>query len=156
MIHVVTYVFVMTAGSTIFAKFWIETTNMSAKDVAKQIERTGMQIPGFRKNPVVLEDSREIHPSRYPVFRGLRGPSCRRCGSTRNRWKCHWYRSSSCGRNYSPNIRANTERASHGDASCIERLLRGRVRQNGLLLAEPYLWPHVTLIYGMAVGRMLR
>ncbi|MEC9200417.1 MAG: hypothetical protein VYA79_02750, partial [Candidatus Thermoplasmatota archaeon] len=50
MIHVVTYVFVMTAGSTIFAKFWIETTNMSAKDVAKQIERTGMQIPGFRKN----------------------------------------------------------------------------------------------------------
>ena len=41
--------FVMTAGSTIFAKFWIETTNMGAKDVAKQIERTGMQIPGFRK-----------------------------------------------------------------------------------------------------------
>ena len=55
MINVLTYVFVMTAGSTIFAKFWIETTNMSAKDVAKQIERTGMQIPGFRKNPVVLE-----------------------------------------------------------------------------------------------------
>ena len=55
MIHVFTYVFFMTAGSTIFAKFWIETTNMGAKDVAKQIERTGMQIPGFRKNPVVLE-----------------------------------------------------------------------------------------------------
>ena len=55
MVHVVVYVFVMTAGSTVFAKFWIETTNMGAKDVAKQIERTGMQIPGFRKNPVVLE-----------------------------------------------------------------------------------------------------
>ena len=55
MIHVVVYVFFMTAGSTVFAKFWIETTNMGAKDVAKQIERTGMQIPGFRKNPVVLE-----------------------------------------------------------------------------------------------------
>ena len=55
MIHVFTYVFFMTAGSTVFAKFWIETTNMGAKDVAKQIERTGMQIPGFRKNPVVLE-----------------------------------------------------------------------------------------------------
>ena len=55
MVHVVVYVFVMTAGSTVFAKFWIETTNMGAKDVAKQIERTGMQIPGFRKKPVVLE-----------------------------------------------------------------------------------------------------
>ena len=55
MLHVFTYVFVMTLGSMVFAKFWIETTNMSAKDVAKQIERTGMQIPGFRKNPVVLE-----------------------------------------------------------------------------------------------------
>ena len=38
MIHVVTYVFVMTAGSTIFAKFWIETTNMSAKDVASKLK----------------------------------------------------------------------------------------------------------------------
>ncbi len=54
-LHVITYVTVMTLGSMMFAKFWIETTNMGAKDVAKQIERTGMQIPGFRKNPVVLE-----------------------------------------------------------------------------------------------------
>jgi len=57
MVHVFVYVFFMTAGSTVFAKFWIETTNMGTKDVAKQIERTGMQIPGFRKNPVVLSAS---------------------------------------------------------------------------------------------------
>ena len=55
MLHVLIYVSVMTVGSMVFAKFWIETTNMGAKDVAKQIERTGMQIPGFRKNPIVLE-----------------------------------------------------------------------------------------------------
>ena len=54
-LHVITYVTVMTLGSMVFAKFWIETTNMGAKDVAKQIENTGMQIPGFRKNPKVLE-----------------------------------------------------------------------------------------------------
>ncbi|MAE97889.1 MAG: preprotein translocase subunit SecY [Euryarchaeota archaeon] len=70
MIHVVTYVFVMTAGSTIFAKFWIETTNMSAKDVAKQIERTGMQIPGFRKNPVVLERILERYIPPVTLFSG--------------------------------------------------------------------------------------
>ena len=54
-LHVITYVTVMTLGSMMFAKFWIETTNMGPKDVAKQIENTGMQIPGFRKNPKVLE-----------------------------------------------------------------------------------------------------
>ena len=55
MLHVVVYVTFMTLGSMMFAKFWIETTNMGPKDVAKQIENTGMQIPGFRKNPKVLE-----------------------------------------------------------------------------------------------------
>ena len=70
MVHVVVYVFVMTAGSTVFAKFWIETTNMGAKDVAKQIERTGMQIPGFRKNPVVLERILERYIPPVTLFSG--------------------------------------------------------------------------------------
>ena len=70
MVHVVVYVFIMTAGSTVFAKFWIETTNMGAKDVAKQIERTGMQIPGFRKNPVVLERILERYIPPVTLFSG--------------------------------------------------------------------------------------
>ena len=70
MVHVIVYVFVMTAGSTVFAKFWIETTNMGAKDVAKQIERTGMQIPGFRKNPVVLERILERYIPPVTLFSG--------------------------------------------------------------------------------------
>ena len=70
MTHVFVYVFFMTAGSTVFAKFWIETTNMGAKDVAKQIERTGMQIPGFRKNPVVLERILERYIPPVTLFSG--------------------------------------------------------------------------------------
>ncbi len=70
MVHVFTYVFFMTAGSTVFAKFWIETTNMGSKDVAKQIERTGMQIPGFRKNPVVLERILERYIPPVTIFSG--------------------------------------------------------------------------------------
>ena len=70
MVHVFVYVFFMTAGSTVFAKFWIETTNMGAKDVAKQIERTGMQIPGFRKNPVVLERILERYIPPVTLFSG--------------------------------------------------------------------------------------
>ena len=65
--HVIFYVTLMTIGSMVFAKFWIDTTNMGSKDVAKQIERTGMQIPGFRKNPLVLERilERYIPPVTY-------------------------------------------------------------------------------------------
>jgi len=38
----------------LFAKFWIETTNMGPEAVASQIESSGMQIPGFRRDPRVL------------------------------------------------------------------------------------------------------
>ena len=70
MIHVSAYVIVMTIGSMVFAKFWIETTNMSAKDVAKNIERTGMQIPGFRKNPKVVEQILERYIPPVTLFSG--------------------------------------------------------------------------------------
>jgi len=70
MIHIVAYVIVMTVGSMVFAKFWIETTNMGPKDVAKQIERTGMQIPGFRKNPKVLEQILERYIPPVTLFSG--------------------------------------------------------------------------------------
>ncbi len=38
-----------------FARFWIATTNMGADSVAKQIQSSGMQIPGFRRDPAILE-----------------------------------------------------------------------------------------------------
>lgn len=69
-IHVIAYVTFMTLGSMMFAKFWIETTNMGPKDVAKQIERTGMQIPGFRKNPLVLEKILERYIPPVTLFSG--------------------------------------------------------------------------------------
>ncbi len=53
-IKVVIYCFVMIFGSILFAKFWIETTNMGPRDVAKQIQSSGMVIPGFRRDPRVL------------------------------------------------------------------------------------------------------
>ena len=68
--HVVFYVTLMTVGSMVFAKFWIDTTNMGSKDVAKQIERTGMQIPGFRKNPLVLERILERYIPSVTYFSG--------------------------------------------------------------------------------------
>lgn len=52
--HVLVYFGVMVIGSILFAKFWIETTNMGPEAVAKQIQSSGMQIPGFRRDPRVL------------------------------------------------------------------------------------------------------
>jgi preprotein translocase subunit SecY len=52
--HVVIYFSVMVIGSIIFARFWIQTTNMGPEAVARQIEASGMQIPGFRREPRVL------------------------------------------------------------------------------------------------------
>ena len=55
MIRVIAYLAVMIIGSIIFARFWISTTNMGPEAVAKQIESSGLQIPGFRRDPRVLK-----------------------------------------------------------------------------------------------------
>lgn len=55
LIKVLTFFSVMVLGSIVFAKFWIMTTNMGPEAVAKQIESSGLQIPGFRRDPRVLK-----------------------------------------------------------------------------------------------------
>lgn len=55
LVHLFVYVGVMIGGSIVFAKFWIMTTNMGPEAVAEQIESSGMQIPGFRRDPRVLQ-----------------------------------------------------------------------------------------------------
>ena len=53
--HVAIYFTVMVMGSILFAKFWVDTTNLGPESVANQIQRSGMQIPGFRRDPRVLK-----------------------------------------------------------------------------------------------------
>lgn len=53
--HVMIYLSVMVIGSIMFAKFWVETTNLGSESVAKNIMRSGMQIPGFRRDPRILK-----------------------------------------------------------------------------------------------------
>ena len=54
LVHVIVYLLVMIGGSIMFARFWIMTTNMGPESVAEQIESSGMQIPGFRRDPKIL------------------------------------------------------------------------------------------------------
>jgi preprotein translocase subunit SecY len=70
LLHVMVYFSVMVVGSILFAKFWIQTTNMGPEAVARQIEASGMQIPGFRREPRVL---RRVLERYIPVITVISG-----------------------------------------------------------------------------------
>ncbi|MHB1493420.1 MAG: preprotein translocase subunit SecY [Thermoplasmataceae archaeon] len=69
-VHIIVFLGFMIIASTIFAKFWIETTNMGAASVAKQIMAQGMQIPGFRRDPKVLEKVLQKYIPAITIFSG--------------------------------------------------------------------------------------
>lgn len=50
-----TYILFMVGGAVIFSIFWVQTSGMDAKSQAKQILASGLQMPGFRRDPRVLE-----------------------------------------------------------------------------------------------------
>jgi preprotein translocase subunit SecY len=70
LLHIIIYMGIMVFGSIVFAKFWIETTNMGAESVAKQIQGSGMQIPGFRRDPRIVEKVLERYIPTVTVFSG--------------------------------------------------------------------------------------
>jgi len=60
----------MVIGGAIFALFWINTTGMGAKDVASQIHRSGMQIPGHRRSPATIERLMEGYIPKITIMGG--------------------------------------------------------------------------------------
>jgi preprotein translocase subunit SecY len=70
LLHVLIFFCVLVGGSILFAKFWIQTTNMGPEAVARQIEASGMQIPGFRREPRVL---RRVLERYIPVITVISG-----------------------------------------------------------------------------------
>lgn len=61
---------VLILGGIVFAIFWVQTANMGPKDVARQIQRSGMQIPGFRRNPAVIEKVMKRYIPKVTVIGG--------------------------------------------------------------------------------------
>ncbi len=53
--RLITYSLVMVAGAMIFSIFWVQTAGMDSASVAKQIQSTGLQIPGYRRDIRVIE-----------------------------------------------------------------------------------------------------
>lgn len=64
-------IFVVVVGGAIFALFWIKTAGMDSKDVARQIQLSGMSIPGYRRNPQVLEKYLDRYIPRVTVIGGV-------------------------------------------------------------------------------------
>lgn len=61
----------MVIGGAIFALFWIKTAGLDSKDVARQIQLSGMSIPGYRRNPQVLEKYLDRYIPRVTVIGGI-------------------------------------------------------------------------------------
>ncbi len=54
-VRAIGYVSLMIIGSIIFSVIWVHTAGLDAKTVAKRLHDSGLQIPGFRKDPRILE-----------------------------------------------------------------------------------------------------
>ncbi|MHC1585269.1 MAG: preprotein translocase subunit SecY, partial [Candidatus Syntropharchaeia archaeon] len=60
----------MVIGGMIFAVFWIYTTGMGPKDVARQIHRSGLQIPGYRRSIGSIEKVMERYIPKVTIIGG--------------------------------------------------------------------------------------
>jgi len=60
----------MVIGGGIFAIFWVETADMGPEATARQIQNSGMQIPGFRQNVGVIEKVMERYIPQVTVIGG--------------------------------------------------------------------------------------
>ncbi|MGA3020841.1 MAG: preprotein translocase subunit SecY [Candidatus Micrarchaeales archaeon] len=55
-VHIIIYTLVLVFLAVIFGRFWIEMTGQNPKSVAEQLGDVGWQIPGFRRDPRIVEN----------------------------------------------------------------------------------------------------
>lgn len=55
LLHAGVYLLFLMGGSVLFSWFWVQTSGMDARSQASHIMKSGLQIPGFRKDARVLE-----------------------------------------------------------------------------------------------------
>ena len=53
-IHAILYIIILTVACVVFGRFWIELGGQGPDKVASQLQRAGMYIPGFRRDPRVI------------------------------------------------------------------------------------------------------
>ncbi len=53
-VHALFYLIILTITCVIFGKFWVEMGNQGPEAIAGQLQKAGMSIPGFRRDPRVM------------------------------------------------------------------------------------------------------
>lgn len=71
MLRALVYVLIFVIGSTIFSIFWVSTSGMDSKTLAEQIESMGMSVPGFRRDPRIVEQVLERYIPTLAIISGL-------------------------------------------------------------------------------------
>ena len=54
-LNIIVYSIAMVVFCIVFGKFWVDMSNMDAKSVASQLQTVGLHVPGFRRDPRVIE-----------------------------------------------------------------------------------------------------
>ncbi len=70
-LRITTYLVILTGGAVVFSIFWISTSGMDSRSVAEQIEGMGMQLPGFRRDPRIVEQVLNRYIPTLAVISGL-------------------------------------------------------------------------------------
>ena len=70
-LRAVTYMLFFVVGAIAFSVFWISTSGMDSRSVAEQIEGLGMQVPGFRRDPRIVEQVLNRYIPTLAVLSGL-------------------------------------------------------------------------------------
>lgn len=65
------YVLIFMGGSVLFSWFWVQTAGLDARSQANQMIKSGLQIPGFRKDVRVLERMLQRYITPLTVMGGL-------------------------------------------------------------------------------------
>jgi preprotein translocase subunit SecY len=70
-IHAAVYMLILVGLSVIFAKIWVEVSGMSAKAQADQLIDAGLQIPGFRRAPGIIEQIMNRYIPSLTIISGI-------------------------------------------------------------------------------------
>lgn len=70
-LHSLAYMIILVIGSVIFSVFWVSTSGMDSKTVAGQINDMGMSVPGFRRDPRIVEQVLDRYIPILTVLSGL-------------------------------------------------------------------------------------
>ncbi len=65
------YTIVLVAGAAVFSVFWVSTSGMDAHSIAEQIEGLGMQLPGFRRDPRIVEQVLNRYIPQLAILSGI-------------------------------------------------------------------------------------